>query len=54
MYLATAFVYAIILVLVSPLVWVAWWVVAGLGPRANGSYSTVHRLTSAESRRRAA
>lgn len=54
MYLATAFVYAIILVLVSPLIWVAWWVVADLGQRADGSYATVHHVTSAESRRRAA
>jgi hypothetical protein len=54
MYLATAFVYAIILGLIFPLIWVAWWVFAELGKPANGSSATSHRVTSAESRRRAA
>ena len=54
MYLATAFVYAFILVLLSPLIWGAWWVVAGLGQRANGSYAAVHHVTPTDSRRRAA
>ena len=54
MYLATAFVYAFILVLLSPLIWGAWWVVAGLGQRANGSHVAVNHVTSADSRRRAA
>ena len=54
MYLATAFVYAIILGLIFPLIWVAWWVFAELGKTTKGSSPTMHRMTSAESRRRAA
>jgi hypothetical protein len=54
MYLSVAVVYAIILMFVSPIIWVVWWLLADLGQRANGSYKTVHRVTSAESRRQVA
>ena len=54
MYLSVVFVYAIILVLASPLIWVAWWLLADLGEPAIGSFTTVHFVTTAESRRRAA
>lgn len=54
MYLGVVFVYAIILVLAFPLIWVVWWLLADLGERATGSYTKVHSLPTAESRRRAA
>ena len=54
MYLGVVFVYALILVLASPLIWVAWWLLADLGERTAGSHTTVLSLPTAESRRRAA
>jgi len=44
MYLGVVFVYAIIFVLASPLIWVLWWLLADLGERASGSYTTVHSV----------
>jgi hypothetical protein len=46
MYLGVVIVYAIILVLVSPVIWVAWWLLADLGGRATGSYTKVHSVTT--------
>jgi len=54
MYLGVFFVYAIVLVLASPLIWVAWWLLADLGERAVGSYTRVHYVPTSESHRRAA
>jgi hypothetical protein len=54
MYLGVVFVYAIILVLASPLIWIAWWLLADLGERASGSYTTVRSGPTAGSRRQAA
>jgi len=54
MYLGVVFVYAIILVFASPLIWIAWWLLADLGERASGSYTTVHSVPTAGSRRQAA
>jgi len=54
MYLSVGVVFAIILVLASPIIWVAWWLRADRGERANGSYTSVDPLTIAEPRRRAA
>jgi hypothetical protein len=54
MYLGVVFVYAIIFVLASPLIWVLWWLLADLGERASGSYTTVHSVPAAASRRQAA
>ena len=54
MYLGVVFVYAIIFVLASPLIWILWWLVADLGERASGSYTTVHSVHAAASRRQAA
>jgi hypothetical protein len=54
MYLGVVFVYAIILVLASPLIWIAWWLLADLGERASGSYTTVRSVPTAGSRRQAA
>jgi len=42
MYLGVVFVYALILVLASPIIWVVWWLLADLGERAAGSYTKVH------------
>ena len=54
MYLGVGFVYALILVLVSPFIWLAWWLLADLSQSANGSYRRAHRVTSVESRRQVA
>lgn len=51
MYLGVVFVYAIILVLASPIIWIVWWLLADLGERAAGSYTRVHSVSTAESRR---
>jgi hypothetical protein len=54
MYLSVGVVLAIILVLASPIIWVAWWLLADLAESASSSYVTVLPMTAAESRRRAA
>jgi hypothetical protein len=54
MYLSVVFVYAIILVLLSPVIWVAWWLLADLGDRATGSYTRLYSVTTPQSHRRAA
>jgi len=54
MYLGVVFVYALILVLASPIIWVVWWLLADLGERAAGSYTRVHYVPTSESHRRAA
>jgi hypothetical protein len=36
MYLGVIFVFAMILVFLSPAIWVAWWMLADLGARAGG------------------
>ena len=54
MYLSVAVVYAIIVVFASPIIWVAWWLLADISQRANRSYKKVHRVTSAQSRRQVA
>jgi len=54
MYLGVGFVYVLILVLVSPLIWLAWWMLADLGQRASGSARPAHDATSVESRRQVA
>jgi hypothetical protein len=54
MYLGVVFVYAIIFVLAFPLIWVAWWLLADVGERAAGSYTTVHSVPATGSRRQAA
>lgn len=54
MYLSVGVVFAIILVMVSPMIWVVWWLFADLGERATGSYRTVHHESPGEEGRRAA
>jgi hypothetical protein len=46
MYLSVFIVYAIILVLASPVIWVAWWLLADIGESATGSYLTLHPVTT--------
>lgn len=54
MYLSVGVVVAIILVLASPIIWVAGWLLADLAESASSSYITVLPMTAAVSRRRAA
>jgi hypothetical protein len=54
MYLGVGVVLAIILVLASPIIWVAWWLLADLAESASSSYVRVLPMTAAVSRRRAA
>jgi hypothetical protein len=54
MYLGTLFVYAIILVVLSPVIWVAWWLLADLGSRATGSHGSLHYEPATHSHWRAA
>lgn len=53
MFLSVGVVLLIALVLLSPVIWVAWWMLAELGSRANGSYADKHE-TAERSYRRAA
>lgn len=53
MYVGTLFVYVMILVLLSPVIWIAWWLVADLGERISGSAAETN-ATWEERRRRAA
>jgi hypothetical protein len=39
MYLGVGLVFALILILLFPAIWAAWWLVADLGQRANESPS---------------
>jgi hypothetical protein len=50
MYLSVGVVAAIALVILSPMVWVAWWALADLGERGTGSYRAGHYLNPAGSR----
>jgi hypothetical protein len=54
MYLGVVFVYAIVLVLASPIIWVAWWLLADFGERVAGSYTEVHSVLTAKSHRQVA
>lgn len=54
MYLSVFIVYAIILVFASPVIWVAWWLVADLAERATGSYRRPLSVTTPQLRRQAA
>jgi hypothetical protein len=42
MNIGTPFIWAIILALLSPVIWVAWWLLADLVTWANGSHSDVY------------
>ena len=54
MYLGVGIVFALILVLASPLIWVAWWLLADLGQAAGGSSGDSARDVEGHHRRRAA
>jgi hypothetical protein len=54
MYPSVGVVVATVLVLASPIIWIAWWLLADLGARANGSHASVDRAITPELRRRAA
>jgi hypothetical protein len=54
MYLGVVFVYAIIVVLASPIIWIVWWLLASIGETAKSSYPTLPLVTNAKSRLRAA
>ncbi len=47
MYLSVGVLLVIALVMLSPLIWVAWWVLADMGERATGSYRSVHHVQRA-------
>jgi hypothetical protein len=46
--------FAIIVVMESPFIWIAWWLLANLRHRANGAHTPSNSVTFPESRRRAA
>jgi hypothetical protein len=47
MYLSVGVIAVIALVVLSPVIWVAWWALADLGERGTGSYRTGHHLSPA-------
>jgi hypothetical protein len=53
MYLTVGVFLMIALVLLSPVIWLGWWMLAELGSRANGSYADKHE-TAERSYRQAA
>ena len=53
MYGSVVFVFGIILVLLSPVIWVAWWLVADLGERRSGSSNERHETWEEQARRAA-
>jgi hypothetical protein len=53
MYLGVALVFAIVLVLLSPAIWVAWWLLADPGSRATSSYGDAHESAERTHRRAA-
>jgi hypothetical protein len=54
MYLSVGVVFAIVLVLLSPVIWIAWWLLADLGSRAGGPYAPARGESTERSHRRAA
>lgn len=54
MYLSVGIVFALILVLASPLIWVAWWLLADLGQAVNGSNDSSAYQFEGQPRRRVA
>ncbi len=42
MYLSVVLIAVILIVLASPALWVAWWLLADVGERAGGRYSDHH------------
>lgn len=38
MYLSVTFVWVAILVLLAPVIWLAWWLVAGVGEKVAGGH----------------
>jgi hypothetical protein len=54
MYLSVGVVLVLVLVFASPIIWVAWWLLADLGQRANSSHARPHTVTAAQSRRQVA
>jgi hypothetical protein len=53
MYLSVGVVVMIAMVLLSPVIWIAWWLLAELGSRANGSYADRHESEDRSYRRAA-
>jgi len=51
MYISIGIVFAIILVMASPFIWIAWWL---LGKRAAGACTQAHAVAFSESLRRVA
>lgn len=47
MYLSVGVVLVIVLLLLSPAIWIAWWAFADMGERATGSYQSVHHMRRA-------
>ncbi len=54
MYLSVGVVAAILVVLASPVLCVGWWLIADLGERTNGAYSSRYREQTEAGFRRAA
>jgi hypothetical protein len=54
MYLSVGVVFALILILASPLIWVAWWLLADIGEAVSGSSGHTAREFEGQPRRRAA
>ncbi|HEY3196296.1 MAG TPA: hypothetical protein VGK42_13770 [Candidatus Dormibacteraeota bacterium] len=54
MYLSVGIVFALILVLASPFIWVAWWLLADVGEAASGSRGATHQEIQGQPTRRAA
>ncbi len=44
MYLSVALIAVLLIVLASPALWVAWWLLADVGERAGGRYADHHHL----------
>ena len=42
MYGGILFVTAMMVVALSPVIWVAWWLIADLGQRVNGTFPATH------------
>ena len=53
MYLGVGIVFALIIVLASPLIWVAWWLLADVG-EASGSRGATRQEIEGQPSRRAA
>ena len=47
MYLSVGVIFVLSVIVLSPVIWIAWWALADLGERTTGSHRSVHHVQRA-------